>query len=539
MKTMRTAIIICAMAVSVSLCAAEVRTETLVLQNGLNGYAGTDDNLLGWYDASTGTKNNGTFLTGQVGNGRLDRPMNTLLRFSGLNVLQGQYTSIDSVTLTLTQSRDDRPVEDMVGKVLQVSDGNAGWVEGTGNWVTALPGESCGYYKAYYPTSPTPWVGGYGLEGEGGTAGEMGSFTVAGYQPTNTSYNISLPTTVIEQWINGINAGMLIKDDPRVGNAPLNTQYWPYHSSGSATATGRPKLTIEYTTDFEPPPPPPFKFGWWDSFSTNSAAAIAAEGASIALAYSADYYSTPGDGPATTQAWLDSAHAAGLKVISGVPYEYVRDKDTAALQTFMNQFKDHPAVVGWFISDEPTDGYHDEALLAYNTIKALSSHPVSIVFCYTDNKPNAFADSYNTLLFDRYPCRTGDSEFDYARFQEFKSFLDWGGSKATELGKPWMAVLQAFGGWSDTLEFRLPTSDEARFMTYYAIEAGASGALFYPRYRSTRLRRRVGRLNSAGGMSSAPARPLQSPRRGQASPSLTVLIITVHRATGPQQPKPG
>jgi hypothetical protein len=158
----------------------------------------------------------------------------------------------------------------------------------------------------------------------------------------------------------------------------------------------------------------------------------------------------------------------------------------------MNQFKDHPAVVGWFISDEPTDGYHDEALLAYNTIKALSSHPVSIVFCYTDNKPNAFADSYNTLLFDRYPCRTGDSEFDYARFQEFKSFLDWGGSKATELGKPWMAVLQAFGGWSDTLEFRLPTSDEARFMTYYAIEAGASGALFYPRYRTTRISARPG-----------------------------------------------
>ena len=83
---------------------ADTIAKVLVLQDGLNGYDGTDDTMLNWYDAGTGLKNNGTYLVGQVGNGYTSDPINSLLRFSGLDVLQGQYTSIDTATLTLSSS---------------------------------------------------------------------------------------------------------------------------------------------------------------------------------------------------------------------------------------------------------------------------------------------------------------------------------------------------------------------------------------------------------------------------------------------------
>ena len=247
MKTLMISMVVVVLLV----CTTGTWADTLVLQDGLDGYDGTDDTILNWYDAGTGLKNNGTFLTGQVGNGYTSDVINSLLRFSGLDVLQGQYSSIDSVTLTLSSSDayiawGNYPSAPTPGTVFQLADGNADWVEGVGNWEDALDGESCGYWKAYdavTPASSTPWLGGYGANGAGGTAGTMGTFTVATFTANGTPTNIALDTTVIEQWINGINAGMLIKDTPRQADT------FPYHSSASGTAALRPKLTIEYTAD--------------------------------------------------------------------------------------------------------------------------------------------------------------------------------------------------------------------------------------------------------------------------------------------------
>jgi hypothetical protein len=243
MKTMKISMVVFVLLV----CTTGTWADTLVLQDGLNGYDGTDDNMLNW-DPAGGLKNNGTYLVGQVGNSYLSDPMNSILRFSGLEVLLGQYSSIDSVTLTLSSSAvwGAKPSTEMTGTVFQLADGNAGWVEGVGNWEDALDGESCGYYKAYdavTPANSTPWLGGSGADGAGGTAGTMATFTIAATPTEGTAFDIDLDTTVIEQWINGINAGMLIKDTPRQADT------FPYHSSNSAATALRPMLTIEYTAD--------------------------------------------------------------------------------------------------------------------------------------------------------------------------------------------------------------------------------------------------------------------------------------------------
>jgi len=247
MKTLMISMVVVVLLV----CTTGTWADTLVLQDGLDGYDGTDDTMLNWYDAGTGLKNNGTYLVGQVGNGYTSDPINSLLRFSGLDVLQGQYNSIDSVTLTLSSSAvwGAKPSTEMTGTVLQLADGNAGWVEGVGNWENALDGESTGYWKAYdavTPANSTPWLGGNGANGAGGTAGTMATFIIAATPTEGTAFDIDLDTTVIEQWINGINAGMLIK------NTPLQADSFPYHSSNSVTPGSRPMLTIEYTAIPEP-----------------------------------------------------------------------------------------------------------------------------------------------------------------------------------------------------------------------------------------------------------------------------------------------
>jgi hypothetical protein len=479
MKTMKT-MMIGIMVIAFSFFATGALAETLVLQNGLDSYTGTDDTMLNWYNAEQGNDNFGAYPYNLVGNGYTTDPVNTLLRFSGLDVLQGEYTVITSATLTLTQKTTNSPAANISGKVFQISDANAGWVEGTKSDADASTGESCGYYKAYDATTPansTPWTGGYGMEGTGGTTGgAMGSFTIFEDQSAGTTYEIPLSTAVIEHWIEDTNAGMLIKDSPRAGGSP-DYEYCGFETSESATASYRPKLTINYrttATNYKT-----FKFGWWDSFSQEgSATAIAAEGANFAICYG----QADNDG---IEDWLDDAEDEGLMVSAGVYPVDVLGKDVTAMQAFATRFKDHAAVDRWFIFDEPSAQYHDECQVAYNAITAIAQvQYVDIVFCYTDSTVSDFGDCYNTILFDNYPCRTDESEFTLARINDFKSKMDWVGDEAIDINKPWMAVLQAFGGRYDTLEFRLPTSNEARFMSYYAIHNGAAGIVFYPRYRT-------------------------------------------------------
>merc|ERR1719506_2021234 len=56
----------------------------------------------------------------------------------------------------------------------------------------------------------------------------------------------------------------------------------------------------------------------------------------------------------------------------------------ANLTSQINRYKSHPALLAWYLADEPDGAHTDPQLLQkkYNVIKQLdSSHPVSMVFC--------------------------------------------------------------------------------------------------------------------------------------------------------------
>jgi hypothetical protein len=134
-------------------------------------------------------------------------------------------------------------------------------------------------------------------------------------------------------------------------------------------------------------------------------------------------------------------------------------------------FKNHPALLSWYINDEPDGQGRSSQILekAYNLIHELDSyHPVSIVFMM----PSKFHEYQNTMdiaMTDPYPIPNSVDIRGYVQqlnhdFKYQKSI--------------WL-VPQAFGG--QEMWPREPTAKEIRIMTYLGLIEGIKGVQYYIR----------------------------------------------------------
>ena len=137
-------------------------------------------------------------------------------------------------------------------------------------------------------------------------------------------------------------------------------------------------------------------------------------------------------------------------------------------------FRDHPALLGWYISDEP-NGRNitpDKLEEIYKTVKVNDPwHPVSIVFMAPFITAKKYSDALDIVMADPYPIP------DYPATMAG----DVAGQLRTEFKgkKPFWIVPQAFGGgelWS-----REPTIQEVRSMTWQSIINGATGIQYFVR----------------------------------------------------------
>ena len=255
MKTMKTMMIMGTMVVVLLVCAVGAQAETLVLQNGLNGYSGTEDNTLKGTYGGAKDMNFGHDAAIEVV-GLYYAPEYIILKFKELDQLQGQYLSIDSATLTMTQFYWDewprpRPTTGFSMDVLQISPANTGWVEGDGNDAQtppqANPPGSTWNNLAHDATTPTPWAGSPGMNGPGDTVATIGTFAVTP-QSGFIEYSVALDTSAIVSWIEGgaNNPGMLIK--PTSDTSDEIDDPWTIISRNYGGGDARrPKLTIGYT----------------------------------------------------------------------------------------------------------------------------------------------------------------------------------------------------------------------------------------------------------------------------------------------------
>ena len=194
-------------------------------------------------------------------------------------------------------------------------------------------------------------------------------------------------------------------------------------------------------------------------------------------------------------AWLDEAHAAGLQVVM-YPYPgktgfygyndtpLFTDDEIAEILDVVNKYKDHPALFGWYMCDEPRGAEWRSEIIRLSGIIAQADpyHPTIPL----DNGARGvvgLADAGEILWIDPYPG-FGVGKGPHVPMNKVAIAISdiWKGLGPETDKLLWVAP-QAFSYGGDDPERskveRAPTYLEERTMTYMALVHGADGIVYY------------------------------------------------------------
>lgn len=180
------------------------------------------------------------------------------------------------------------------------------------------------------------------------------------------------------------------------------------------------------------------------------------------------------------RAYLDAAHALGLKVFLGLPRYQVVNKDAKALAERVDALKDHPALLVWYLFDEP---FHQK--VPVSVVKQCAdlvrehdpNHPTVEVLCLMyerradHTKDPAFVNLPDILMADPYPRTPAQADLSPVTRE-----LDAARLLAGPM-KPLWNVLQLHGKGPGGKGYGLlePTWPELRNMAYQSLAAGVKG----------------------------------------------------------------
>lgn len=228
---------------------------TITLQNGVNGYTGTDDNTLHALtnDGSTGRENwnlgayNQILVTGTpwVVDQSGSMWQNTgLLRFNNISGTGGAIPAGQTITSAKIQLKVASVNQNGSGSWLNVkmSPMLVDWAEGTKNATTATAGESCFMWRSY---NTQQW--GSATKGpQGGTDYNNTTGPVVTFNAANVTVEYDV-TSMVQAWYAGTpNYGVYLYG--------INSYYAAANiaSSEDATVANRPALVIDYVPVPEP-----------------------------------------------------------------------------------------------------------------------------------------------------------------------------------------------------------------------------------------------------------------------------------------------
>jgi hypothetical protein len=205
------------------------------------------------------------------------------------------------------------------------------------------------------------------------------------------------------------------------------------------------------------------------------------------------------------KAYMDRCAQLGMKVHynllsvsggGGVNSKLKDVSDEEKRKLLLNEIKtfmDHPALLAWYIADEPNGNRIDPETIEeiYNTVKEADPwHPVSVVFMAPFTPAKNYSAGVDIIMADPYPVpdypvtMTGDATDKLVK--EFRG------------KKPVWMVPQAFGGGEQWR--REPTIGEIRSMTWQAVIKGATGIQFFIRQGLNGFPKSTATWNECGKM---------------------------------------
>ncbi|WP_158560687.1 carbohydrate binding domain-containing protein [Paenibacillus contaminans] len=176
---------------------------------------------------------------------------------------------------------------------------------------------------------------------------------------------------------------------------------------------------------------------------------------------------------ATLQQQLDTAQANGLKMLVPLYTEMLVKENFDYMQQAVTQFKNHPAVLAWYVMDEPTGNgiYPQELIDAYKLIHSIDpAHPIYIV----EDRKEAYSATgkiTDILAADIYPLNKEPISAVSEQMEMARA--------SVEPAKPVWFIAQAFQLLNNPNWPYLPTIGELRNMIYQGIVTGAQGIGYY------------------------------------------------------------
>ena len=189
-----------------------------------------------------------------------------------------------------------------------------------------------------------------------------------------------------------------------------------------------------------------------------------------------------------TRGQMDRFHAAGKKVIYSIkdvllgrpacPKEIVDEKtEFDWVENHISKFKDHPALLAWYINDELGPEWLDKLRVRYDHVKrADPEHPAFMVL-YQIGRLREYAGTFDVMGTDPYPVAGKNPE-------PISTVAEWTARTRRDIfGKAVWEAPQIFD-WSAYRKFpgvttRAPTETEIRNMLWQCVVAGANGVCAY------------------------------------------------------------
>jgi hypothetical protein len=215
-----------------------------------------------------------------------------------------------------------------------------------------------------------------------------------------------------------------------------------------------------------------------------------------------------------TRTFLEKAKSSQIKVFLQIPREWIGDfkakiynPDYASINKFIDLYKNHTALYGWYLFDEPEFQQFpspQQAQNLYERIRAMdSNHSVASAFgnsyCwnYGGLRGNSHVQDYilsaDLILFDVYPIfnqdelkpYSTDAVKEYHRLEDVPYMIDncsnFIKNHHTAEFAGFIPVLQAFK-WGGPNNNRYPTYLELRYMAYASLVRDSQGIILWNNY---------------------------------------------------------